>query len=400
MDKKRILELLAETINFDVDKLAAYDENQSLQDIGLESLMFVQFIVNIELEFGIEVNDEDLIMSKFFSLSDLYQTLEKYFNVAKISKKVLILDCDNVLWNGIVGEEEISIDKSFVNFHLELLALQRQGVLLCICSKNNMPNILNAFCDLEISVTWGDIICAKTSVSNKARSISDISNELNLSLDSFVFIDDSDYELGLVNAFLPEVRTLKAKQYNQEFFDELNLLFESGIISTMNRTQLYHDQKEREKEKRIFNSIEEYNLSLQTEYLCDLAVKSQSDRISELSFRTNQFNLSDTRYTCDEITDFMCNKDFQVFTLQVKDKYGDMGIVGAAIVRETLDKYVIESFWLSCRAFDRGFEDIMLETIRKYAGIKILYGVYAETNKNKKQASFYPQKGVYLYLDK
>ena len=249
-------------------------------------------------------------------------------------------------------------------------------------------------CDLEIPIAWKDIVCVKTNSKNKAESITEIATELNLSLDSFVFIDDSDYEIGLINSILPEVETLKAVNYDSEFIERLKGLFGSNSNNSMDRTQLYREQKEREKEKIHFHSIDEYNYSLQTEYICDLADESQADRISELSFRTNQFNLSGGRYSKGEVIDFIHDKNYKVFALKAKDKYGDMGIVCVAVVEETSDKYIIKNFMLSCRVFNRNFEKVMIDVVRKYTSDKPLYGIYIETEKNKTRRGFYADNGI------
>lgn len=394
MNKQKIVALLAEAIGIEADELFKYDNDLSLLDIGLESLSFVQFIVNVEIEFDIEVNDEDLVMSKFFTLNDLFHMLEKYFTQQTYGKKVLVLDCDNVLWEGVAGEEELIVSDVYLSFYSELVSLRRQGVLLCLCSTNDEIFIKQAFCDLEIPITWEDIICVKTNSKNKAESITEIATELNLSLDSFVFIDDSDYEIGLINSVLPEIETLKAINYDSGFFERLKALFGSNSNNSMDRTQLYREQKEREKEKMHFHSVDEYNYSLQTECICDLADESQADRISELSFRTNQFNLSGGRYSKSEVINFIHDKQYKVFVLEAKDKYGDMGIVCVAIVEETPDKYIIKNFMLSCRVFNRGFEEMMMDTVQKYTNDKPLYGIYIETEKNKTRGSFYADNGI------
>ena len=269
MNKQKIIGLLSKSLKIEVDELQKYDENQSLSDIGLDSLGFVQLIVNLEIEFGIEINDEDLILSRFFTLNDLYRMLNQYLSKKEYSRKVLILDCDNVLWNGVAGEEELSVPQSFAFFHCELQALRHHGILLCICSKNSIRNIKKAFHDLKIPIQWEDIVCVKTNTKNRAKSIKEIAGNLNLSLDSFVFIDDSDYEIGLINALLPDVKALKVEKYDSEFFFEMQSLFNAYSNSTIDRTKMYQEQRKREKEKILFNSIDEYNLSLQTEYVCE-----------------------------------------------------------------------------------------------------------------------------------
>lgn len=171
MNKRKIIKLLADSLKIEVTELQKYDENSSLVDLGLDSLGFVQFIVNLEMAFGIEVNDEDLILSKLLTLNDLYLMLSKYFKSEDNSRKVIILDCDNVLWNGVAGEEDINVPEAFALFHKELTSLRNHGILLCLCSKNNAQNIQNAFRDLKISLKKEDIVCAKSTHNRRERPV-------------------------------------------------------------------------------------------------------------------------------------------------------------------------------------------------------------------------------------
>ena len=144
--------------------------------------------------------------------------------------------------------------------------------------------------------------------------------------------------------------------------DVIQRLFESAQSSfDLNRTILYKEQKNREKEKHHFTSVEDYNLSLETQFDCYIADHKDLSRLSELSFRTHQFNLSASSYTEEELTLLINDTQVSIFCLSAKDKYGDMGIVGMAIVRAD----VIESFMLSCRVFDRNFELQLLGKIKK-----------------------------------
>ena len=229
---------------------------------------------------------------------------------------------------------------------------------------------------------------------NKAENIKAISNELNLSADSFVFVDDSDYELGLINTLLPEVETVRANYSDMAFLDEINSLFGERSAQDLNRTQLYIQQKEREKTKLHVSTVTEYNNSLETKWVCAIDDITQAERIAELSQRTNQFNLSGTRYNKEQIMKFIEEKSKHVISLSVRDKYGDMGMIGAAVVSVFENTAVIDSFFLSCRAFDRGFEVVLMDEIKRYCGDKSLSGIYIPTDKNARYADFYNKNGV------
>lgn len=396
MNKEKILLLLGNIVEKDINEINNLPDNTNLSDIGLNSIRFIQLIVAIEEEFDIEINDSDLLLSNFETLELLYHTLQKYFN-SEVMKKVLILDCDNVLWHGISGEEEISTDETILHFQNELVSLYNKGILLCLCSKNEQTNIDEAFNALPMIIIKEYIALEKINLNDKASNIKSISEELNLSLDSFVFIDDSDYEIGLINAILPEIETVKADYSDMSFINKITELFGEQISQDLNRTKLYKEQKKREKAKLLYSSVEEYNNSLETEFICTNASIKQSGRISELSKRTNQFNLTSNRYSNIDIENLIYNDKNLVISLSVKDKYGDMGIVSAAVMKIMESNAIIESFFLSCRVFGRGFEAIMLDEIKKQCGNKKVYGVYVATQKNGRYSEFYPQNGVEIY---
>lgn len=394
MNSVRILEILSDTIEKDPQILKTLPPDANLTEQGLDSLRFIQLVVSLEEAFGIEIRDSDLLLSNFDTPGKLFTTLETYF-VPLTLKKVLICDCDNVLWRGIAGEEPLSLPPCFRSFHAMLLQFYHAGVLLCLCSRNEPENIQDAFCTLAMPLTETHFILKKVSRASKSDSIREIATELNLSPDSFVFLDDSDYELGLIDALLPEVTTVKADFMDDSFLAALQNLFPQNASSRdFNRTEAYREQKAREKEKRRFQTAAEYNASLETQIRCHPADLSEVARIAELSQRTNQCNLSGSRYSEDEIRAFLTNPDYIVISLSVTDRYGDMGIVSAAIVKLDEQLAVIESFYLSCRAFDRGMEEALLNGIRDASGVKNLYGYYRETPKNKRYGDFYARNGV------
>lgn len=391
MDKKKILDILANILEIEKERLVEMPMDTRLADLGMESIQFIQFIVALEEAFDIEVLDSDLLMTNFETIEMLYQTMEKYFAPNMILKKVLICDCDNVLWHGVSGEEEIYTDNLTNAFQEAAVELYDRGVLLCLCSKNEPGNIKTAFDTLQMPLRESHILISKVNMVDKATNIKEIALELNLSADSFVFVDDSEYELDLVSAIIPEITTIRADYLTNDFIEQVQSLFASNTTD-INRTQQYREQKEREKDKKSFATADEFNASLKTEVRCELATITQAPRISELSQRTNQFNLSDAHYSENEISDFITNDHYCVYALSACDKYGDMGIVGAAILHKS-DKPVILAFFLSCRVFGRKFEEQLINKIKGDFSTP-LKGLYKKTDKNKRFETFYLENGV------
>ena len=198
MNKKKILEVLASELNQKATDLAALPLDTALSDLGMTSIIFISFIVKVEATFDIEILDSDLLFDNFATIEKLMHTLSKYLPGLSPVKKVLVLDADHVLWRGVSGEEEIVIDEAILQFQQFLLNLYRRGVLLCLCSKNESFLIEEAFSNPKMILKKEHFAVLSASRIDKARQIQTIAQELNLSPESFVFVDDSDYELGYV----------------------------------------------------------------------------------------------------------------------------------------------------------------------------------------------------------
>ncbi len=393
MNKREILLILSKEIGTDIDLLMSLPESTKLVDIGLESMLFINFIVAFEERYGIEVLDRDLLLSNYATIEKLLHTLEKYIIQNIRNKKVLVCDCDNCLWHGISGEEEINIDAATVSLQRMIVELYDIGVLICLCSKNDPNNIISAFKTINMPLKWEHIIISKINYKDKATNIVEIANELKLSLDSFVFIDDSEYEIDLINSLLPEVEAINVNFTNDNIIEDIRANFNYKCCNTQ-RTQQYREQKEREKAKANYNDISEYNTSLNTIFCCDIASFEQADRIAEISQRTNQFNMSGARYTKKDIQLYISSNNYFVLSLSAKDRFGDMGIIGMAVVRR--EQKIIESFCISCRVLGRGFEKVLLDKIKELVGSE-LKGVFLKTEKNKHFQMFYIENGVTLY---
>ncbi|MBE6693914.1 MAG: HAD-IIIC family phosphatase [Ruminococcaceae bacterium] len=388
MDNKKIVELLAGELEISPAELENY--KSELNEIGLTSLKFISFIVKLEEKFDIEILDSDLLMDNFITIDKLFGTLKKYFSEPQVTKKCLILDADGVLWKGISGEDDIVIDVEVLAFQSVLKDLYRRGVLLCICSKNENFLIERSLEHPKMLLTKENFACITANRNDKVTNIRAISDELNMTLDAMAFVDDSDYELGFVGINLPEVECIKLDYSDSSVIERITSIFSDvQPTSDLNRTQLYHEQKEREKDKLRFTSPEEYNSSLMTRVRVARAELAQCARLSELSSRTHQFNLSAKSYTEDELQRMLANEACDIFVLDAADKYGDMGIVGMAVLRDN----VIEAFMLSCRVFDRGFDYMLLDAV-KSASAQQISGIYTATEKNKRFADFYKSNGV------
>lgn len=393
---ERICDTLSEILEQDPITIYNLPLDEELISLGFDSLKTIHFLVSIEESFNIEFLDEDLLVENFSTIQKIIDTLSKY---TKTLKKVLISDCDNVLWKGIAGEEPLSITTEILELHKTLYKLHDNGTLLCLCSKNEPDNISAAFASLN-AISQSLFVVQKINRNNKADNILAIAKELGLSLDSFVFIDDSPYEIGLINHILPDVETFLVDFSCSSLANNILSSFPSKYHTLpVSRTELYRDQKKREKDKHKFSTIEEYNSSLCTKINIEKATLLEIERIAELSQRTNQCNLSNTRYTESQLLKFLSDSNVLTVSLKMSDRYGDMGLVAAAVVSLDSSAANILSFFVSCRAFDRDVEKALLSHIKTMVGDRHLHGVYCETNKNRRYRNFYKENGVDVHYD-
>ncbi len=391
MIKDELKKELSELLQINASELA---DNVLLSDIGLDSIQFITFIVAVEDKYDIEIFDSDLMYENFDTLDKMYTTLSKYFEEEKKLYKCIITDCDGVLWRGIAGEA--GLDKAYYDAdsirYCELLHnLRRRGVLVAICSRNDEKNIMEMLSSNESVLTGEDFVLIETCVTDKADTAAQIAEELGIYPDSVVFVDDSDHELAVMAEFLPDMKTVKA---DGGFIDEIISLFDNIPDNTdIDRTAQFRQQKKREEIHLRTHSAEEYNEILETVADCRYADVNDAVRIAELSQRTNRFNTSGCRYSENDVTAMLNEVHTSVYIISASDKFGDMGIVGAAVVRDDGDAAVIESFMLSCRVFGRDFETNLLDKVIADTK-KPLRGIWKDTGKNEYCREFFDSHGI------
>ncbi len=316
--------------------------------------------------------------------------LHKQFLIFRgITKKCLVLDCDNVLWGGILsedGDEGIILSNSgpgqyYQDFQRFVLGLYHHGVIIAISSKNDKVDVMDVFRKHSGMVLREEhISCFKINWRNKAENILEISNFLNIGLDSIVFVDDSSFEIGLVNSTLPEITTILFENseidYSKFNCFNLNDSIEQNTIKI--RTNTYQTNEKRLQLQKNSINYNEYLKSLNTTTTISLANKWDLNRIYELSLRTNQCT-SGIRYSLEKIIALHESKICDMYSVFVEDRFGALGLVGAIIV----EKNELSLFSLSCRALGRGIEDSMIDFIINNCYIEKIKFVDTNRNKNK-----------------
>lgn len=326
------------------------------------------------------------------------------------NKKCVVLDCDNVLWGGIIGEDGlagIKLGKTYpgsiyFEFQKALIDLHNKGILIALCSKNNPQDVWEVFQNHPDMVLKEQHISAhQINWQDKATNLRRIAEDLNIGLDSLVFVDDSDFEIDLIKQVLPEVTSIHLptdKALDNKDVLESCGLFDSLVLSVedKNRSAIYRAQADRKKLADNAVDLKSYYESLEMVVTINPADDFSKPRIAQLTQKTNQFNLTTKRYSETDISDFMKNQLSDVLYLKLKDRFGDMGIIGVCILVYKKDTVVFDTFLLSCRALGRKVEDVLLEECLRLCqlrNVKLATGQYFPTAKNMQVKDFYQNHG-------
>jgi len=325
------------------------------------------------------------------------------------SKKCLVLDLDNTLWGGVVGDDGVqnlilgrdhAVGEAFLDFQRYVKDLQRRGVILAVCSKNDPENAKAGFSHPDSILKGEDFSAFKANWNPKSENLRDIATELNIGLDSMVFVDDNPAERALVSAHLPNVAvpevgsdvSLFAGILEREGYFEMHKLVQDDL----NRTNYYSSNAQRDAAQASFGDYGEFLASLQMTAEIGAFVPTYLERITQLINKTNQFNLTTKRYTSAEVEAIA--QDPSTITLygRLADKFGDNGLV-SVIVGRVLDEEMEIDIWLmSCRVFNREMEFAMFDALIEQCqmrGIRKIVGVYIPSAKNGLVAGLYGTLG-------
>jgi len=326
------------------------------------------------------------------------------------SKKCLVLDCDNVLWGGIIGEDGMSgihLGKTYpgspyYEFQQEALNLYNRGILIALCSKNNAEDVWEVFrTHPEMVIREKHIAAAEINWDDKATNLRKIAADLNIGLESLVFVDDSEFEVNFVRRAVPEVTVIHFPKGNTVNYR--NMLASCGLFDTLTvsvedreRGMMYKAEALRKKLQVQAPDLITYMKSLEMVVEIKLADEFTLPRIAQLTRKTNQFNLTTRRYSEADIKNYMEAKDVDVLSLRLEDQFGDSGLVGVCILKYIGQEAVIDTFLLSCRVLGRGVEDVFIIQALKMAkqrGCEAVIGAYYPTAKNAQVKDFYPKQG-------
>lgn len=332
-------------------------------------------------------------------LGPLAQEYMRYFRALRgLAKKCLVVDLDNTLWGGVIGEDGLDgihlganyPGSAFVEFQRAVLDLQRRGVILAIASKNNAADV-DAVFDRHTAMVLRKEHFAEAEIhwEPKSESIRRIAGRLKIGLGHMVFVDDNPAEIEHVRRELPMVTVIQLPRRAELYVDALTVegLFDTLSLSDEDRRrgELYQQRAQAESMRSASTSIEDYYRDLDME-LCVAPVDAGSlPRAAQLTQKTNQFNVTTFRYSEAEVAARMAAPDWVAVTVGVRDRFGDNGIVGLMMAREDGNRLDIDTFLLSCRVIGRTVETAMLATLYDAArkrGLAKLTGRLIPSEKN------------------
>lgn len=327
------------------------------------------------------------------------------------NKKVLVLDLDNTLWGGIVGEEgwqNITLANEgkgliYKDFQRQIAALMETGVVLTLCSKNNEADVRDVFANHpDMVLKWNHFVSTRVNWLSKDENIHSIAGELNLGPDSFVFIDDNVRERELVRSSIQGIIVpdfpADTTQLADWFVTEVAYPYFARTELTQedrDKNLQYQRNAQREQAKQQI-SFDDYISQLNIEIKVSEATEDELTRIAQLTQKTNQFNLSLKRYTGSEIDQMYRSKNWKLYTSRYSDKFGDEGIVGAILIETDGRTANIDNFLLSCRALGRRAEFTILKQLiieLKNEGISTITAGFTPGERNMPASEFYSDFG-------
>lgn len=400
-------------------KEMVYDFNARLSDAFRSDPQVFLFDFNSFVSKYGEINVLDyrqfLVGDIKVSLSYIPHLAEELMGYVKanlgVNRKCIVLDLDNTLWGGIIGEDGFDrIDLSlkppgmaFMEFQRVLLALYQRGVILAINSRNNEDEALRAIRDHPFMVLREEHFATmKINWSDKISNIKEIAQELNIGLDSIVYFDDDPINRELMSKAIPQIKTVDLPDDPSLYASTLMQIndFNTLVMTNedRNRGEMYRQEHKRTELKRSSSNLEDFLKQLEIRVTMKKANNFTIPRIAQLTLKTNQFNLTTRRYQEEDVETLAQDNTKLIGCAQTQDKFGDNGITGVYIVNKNhADKeWFIDTFLLSCRVMGRGIEDAMMGYIlskAKEEGVTKVKAEFIPTKKNKPCEQLLPNFG-------
>lgn len=391
--------------------------------LGISSNVYLYGLRNLAREHGNKnfySRKNWYIGSMPFSLAgirDITQMIERALIPVEEKKKCIVLDLDNTLWGGVIGEDtvvgiELGEHKEgarYYDFQKCLLKMKNLGVMLAVISKNNPDDVKDVFNHPYMILKENDFVSLKINWTSKSENIIQLAQELNIGLDSMVFIDDNPAEREQMKVLCPEITvpdvpvdsaelSILAEKIYGTYFQVLNITDEDK-----KKTDQYIKRAKREELRQSLGTLEDYLSSLEIEVDIHLMKDVEKQRVVQLVGKTNQFNCTTIRYSEQEITKLQQKDSLIVATM--KDKFGDEGLTAVLVIDKHESITCIESFLMSCRVMNRQFEDVIFSEVVRWIkntnpSIKSIMAKYIKTSKNVPVEKLYDHLGFTCIEDK
>lgn len=393
-------------LNVALQRAAAKAQEVSILD--LDMLQSIYGRVNT-------VDSKMVMVAKAMLSLDILPTVAKQIvDVVKALKgqikKCIILDLDNTLWGGVIGDDgmegielgELGGGAAFLYLQLWLKELKERGIILAVCSKNNEATAKEPFLKHpDMILKLEDISVFVANWQDKASNIRSIQQTLNIGMDSIVFIDDNAFERNAVRAQLADITVPELPEDPADYatyLQSLNLFEAMGFSAEdKQRTKQYQLEAERAASKSAFANYDEYLQSLDMAAACGPFDTFRTPRIAQLTQRSNQFNLRTVRYTQDDVTRLAHENGVYTEWFELSDKYGDHGLISVVVLRKMdADTLFVDTLLMSCRVLKRGMEHFVFNKIAEICrknGFKRVVGEYIPTAKNGMVSELYTQMG-------
>ena len=394
-------------LNYELMNLSRQYPNLFICDIaGLQNLLGRQFMfapnVYMSTEMVLSVNALPYVASR---VVDIIAAIKGQF------KKCLILDLDNTVWGGVIGDDGLEgielghglgIGKAFTEFQMWVKKLKQRGIIICVASKNNEETAKEPFeKHPDMVLKLDDIAVFQANWETKVDNIRTIQGILNIGFDSMVFLDDNPFERNMVRENIPGITVPELPEdpaMYLEYLYSLNL-FETASYSNADkdRTKQYQVEAKRVSLSKTFTNEADFLKSLNMVSTVSGFTKFNTPRVAQLSQRSNQFNLRTVRYTEGDITAIAEDPDCIDLSFTLEDKFGDNGLIAVIIMKKQDEETLfVDTWFMSCRVLKRGMENFTLNTMvekAKAKGFKRIIGEFLPTPKNKMVESHYPHLG-------
>jgi len=388
----------------------------SEKSVQLNHLLLVD-LVGLQNRFGVGhlFNNNIYITTDIVLSTDILPYVsEIVLNIIKVRNgivnKCVILDLDNTLWGGVIGDDgyenieigTLGIGKAFTEFQKWLKELKNRGIILAVCSKNNEDVAKEAFLrNTEMVLKLDDISVFVANWNNKADNIRSIQSTLNIGYNSMVFLDDNPVERQIVKDNIPDITVPELPEdpaYYLQYLYSLNLFDTTGVtVEDIKRTESYQKELHISTLKKSFVNESDFLSSLEMVSLVEPFNKSNLARVVQLSQRSNQFNLRTIRYTDNDVLELAASSDYMNYCFTLNDKFGENGLICVVSLKLVTESVCfIENWFMSCRVLKRTMENFVLNTIVEdlnKTGCLKLIGEYIPTAKNNLVLDHYKNLG-------